>query len=52
MTTEPATWEEYQQIVGRSNRLNYENDRRAGLVVLGDRITQNSLQSALWLNYL
>ena len=39
MTEKPDTWEEYQQIVGRSNRIDYTAGKTAALITGRDYMT-------------
>lgn len=44
MTEKPTTWAEYQQIVGRSNRLDYKGEKTAALVTNDKFVSQNALE--------
>ena len=44
MTEKPRTWVEYQQIVGRSNRIDYTGEKKAALVTSDKYVTQDALE--------
>ena len=47
MTEKPTTWAEYQQIVGRSNRIDYTGEKKAALVMGDKYVTQGALEQVL-----
>lgn len=44
MTEHPTTWAEYQQIVGRSNRIDYTGEKKAALLTSDKYVTQVSME--------
>ena len=46
MTGKPKYWDEYKQIVGRSNRLNFKGEKNAVLFT-DEATTQGALETSL-----